>query len=153
MECNNRKTVQVDFDSFHSVFKKGILFKEAALLETMAKVDTVVLDKTGTLTMGKPEVIKEKIRLITTGVKYEKERENINNINYVKNDKKVKSSKFNLLQYISTRISIKYISKQKNKHRFHKRPERHIRGGCWRHYKNGNCVWIKPTIVNEKKVS
>jgi Cu+-exporting ATPase len=41
--------------------KKGILFKEAAQLETMAKVDTLVLDKTGTLTMGKPEVINEHI--------------------------------------------------------------------------------------------
>ena len=41
--------------------KKGILFKEAALLETMAKVDTLVLDKTGTVTVGKPEVVKEHI--------------------------------------------------------------------------------------------
>lgn len=41
--------------------KRGILFKEAALLETMAKVDVIVLDKTGTLTMAKPEVIKESI--------------------------------------------------------------------------------------------
>jgi len=41
--------------------KKGILFKEAAQLETMAKVDTLLVDKTGTLTVGKPEVIKENI--------------------------------------------------------------------------------------------
>ncbi len=41
--------------------KRGILFKEAAQLETMAKVDTLVLDKTGTLTVGKPEVVKEHI--------------------------------------------------------------------------------------------
>jgi P-type Cu+ transporter len=41
--------------------KRGILFKEAAQLETIAKVDTLVLDKTGTLTLGKPLVIKENI--------------------------------------------------------------------------------------------
>ncbi len=36
---------------------KGILFKEAAQLETMAKIDTLILDKTGTITIGKPEVV------------------------------------------------------------------------------------------------
>ena len=41
--------------------KKGILFKEAAQLETMAQTDVLVLDKTGTITVGKPEVIKETI--------------------------------------------------------------------------------------------
>ena len=41
--------------------KRGILFKEAAQLETMAKVDTLVVDKTGTLTLGKPEVVDENI--------------------------------------------------------------------------------------------
>ena len=39
--------------------RRGILFKEASQLETMAKIDTLVLDKTGTLTIGHPEVIKE----------------------------------------------------------------------------------------------
>jgi Cu+-exporting ATPase len=39
--------------------KKGVLFKEAAHLETMAKIDVLVLDKTGTITVGKPDVIKE----------------------------------------------------------------------------------------------
>jgi Cu+-exporting ATPase len=38
---------------------KGILFKEAAQLETMAKVDTLVVDKTGTMTIGKPSVVEE----------------------------------------------------------------------------------------------
>ena len=41
--------------------KRGVLFKEAAQLETMAEVDTLILDKTGTLTIGKPEVLKEHI--------------------------------------------------------------------------------------------
>ncbi|MCF7521155.1 heavy metal translocating P-type ATPase [Neisseria sp. ZJ106] len=34
----------------------GIWFKDAAAMETAARVDTVVLDKTGTLTEGKPKV-------------------------------------------------------------------------------------------------
>jgi Cu2+-exporting ATPase len=36
--------------------KRGVLFKNATALETAARIDTVVLDKTGTLTQGKPEV-------------------------------------------------------------------------------------------------
>ncbi len=36
----------------------GILIKDAEGLETMAKVDTVVVDKTGTLTEGKPKLAK-----------------------------------------------------------------------------------------------
>lgn len=40
---------------------RGILFKEAAGLETMATIDTLVLDKTGTITVGKPEVVEEHI--------------------------------------------------------------------------------------------
>ncbi|MDD1478579.1 MULTISPECIES: heavy metal translocating P-type ATPase [unclassified Arthrobacter] len=36
--------------------KRGILFKNATALETAARIDAVVMDKTGTLTQGKPEV-------------------------------------------------------------------------------------------------
>ncbi|MBI5106333.1 MAG: heavy metal translocating P-type ATPase [Solirubrobacterales bacterium] len=36
--------------------KRGILFKNAIALETSARIDTVVMDKTGTLTRGEPEV-------------------------------------------------------------------------------------------------
>ena len=37
--------------------KRGILFKEATFLETMAKSTILALDKTGTITEGKPSVI------------------------------------------------------------------------------------------------
>lgn len=36
--------------------KMGVLFKNAEALENLHRVDTVVLDKTGTLTMGRPSV-------------------------------------------------------------------------------------------------
>ena len=41
--------------------KRGILFKEATFLETMAKCDILAIDKTGTLTEGRPSVTKEKL--------------------------------------------------------------------------------------------
>ena len=41
--------------------KRGILFKEAVQLETMANIDVLVLDKTGTITKGKPAVVNENI--------------------------------------------------------------------------------------------
>ena len=42
--------------------RKGILFKEAAQLESMAKIDVLLVDKTGTLTVGKPEVTNETMK-------------------------------------------------------------------------------------------
>jgi len=41
--------------------KRGILFKEASFLETMAKSNVLLLDKTGTITEGKPSVVHSKI--------------------------------------------------------------------------------------------
>jgi len=35
---------------------QGVLFRDAAAIETLAQVDTLVLDKTGTLTQGKPSL-------------------------------------------------------------------------------------------------
>lgn len=37
--------------------KAGVLIKNAEMLELMEKVDTIVVDKTGTLTQGRPEVV------------------------------------------------------------------------------------------------
>lgn len=37
--------------------EKGILFKNAESIQKLSEIDTIVLDKTGTLTYGKPEVI------------------------------------------------------------------------------------------------
>jgi Cu2+-exporting ATPase len=36
--------------------RRGVLFKNASAIETSARIDTVVMDKTGTLTKGEPEV-------------------------------------------------------------------------------------------------
>ena len=36
----------------------GVLVRDAQALESMEKVDTLVVDKTGTLTEGKPRVVK-----------------------------------------------------------------------------------------------
>jgi Cu2+-exporting ATPase len=36
--------------------QRGVLFKNATALETSARIDTVVMDKTGTLTKGEPQV-------------------------------------------------------------------------------------------------
>lgn len=37
--------------------EKGVLIKNATSLETLSKIDTIILDKTGTLTEGKPKVL------------------------------------------------------------------------------------------------
>ena len=39
------------------LFKSGILLKSGDALEKLAGIDTVILDKTGTLTLGRPELI------------------------------------------------------------------------------------------------
>lgn len=41
--------------------KRGILFKEATFLETMAKSTVLALDKTGTITEGKPSVVQTQL--------------------------------------------------------------------------------------------
>jgi Cu2+-exporting ATPase len=61
--------------------RRGVLFKNASALETSARIDTVVLDKTGTLTKGEPEVTDllvdgfEKDRLIALAAAVERESE------------------------------------------------------------------------------
>lgn len=44
-----------------SALERGVIFKESRMLEKLAKIDTLLVDKTGTLTVGKPIVIKEEL--------------------------------------------------------------------------------------------
>jgi Cu2+-exporting ATPase len=61
--------------------QRGVLFKNATALETAARVDTVVMDKTGTLTKGEPEVTdvvvdgvtEDQLLKLTAGVERESE--------------------------------------------------------------------------------
>jgi P-type Cu+ transporter len=46
----------------------GVLFKNAEALELLRKVDTLVIDKTGTLTEGKPKLVSVKLAAGTTEV-------------------------------------------------------------------------------------
>ena len=43
-----------------TAYKKGVLFKETRHIETIAKTDVLLLDKTGTITYGKPDVVEFK---------------------------------------------------------------------------------------------
>ena len=45
----------------------GVLFRQGSALETLARIDTVIMDKTGTLTLGRPEMT-EFIALGAAGV-------------------------------------------------------------------------------------
>ena len=61
--------------------RRGVLFKNAMALETSAHIDTVVMDKTGTLTKGEPEVTDviasgiDEMRLLTLAAAVERESE------------------------------------------------------------------------------
>lgn len=81
---------------------------------------------------------------LRTGIKYKKEKDrSSNNSSY-----RERTKKFNFLQYVSTRIVVKYISNKEYKHRFHKSPIEHERSGHWRHYSSGKKIWINNTIIN-----
>lgn len=59
--------------------QNGVLIREAAALETLAKVDTLIVDKTGTLTEGRPSV--EAVEGIMDGVPKEKVLELVASLN------------------------------------------------------------------------
>ncbi|CAI6166151.1 MAG: putative copper-importing P-type ATPase A [uncultured Sulfurimonas sp.] len=87
--------------------KKGILFKESAQLETMAKATTLLVDKTGTLTLGKPDVIKEIIlhdfdkRLLLSLVKASKHPISQGLLHFLEKENKAEEVVFNSLNQVA----------------------------------------------------
>ncbi|HIC12438.1 MAG TPA: heavy metal translocating P-type ATPase [Sulfurimonas sp.] len=95
--------------------KKGILFKESAQLETMAKATTLVVDKTGTLTLGKPDVIEEIIlhdfdkRLLFSLVKASSHPISQGLVHFLKKDKEPEEVIFDSFNQVVARgISAEY---------------------------------------------
>ena len=87
------------------------------------------------------------IEQLRTGVKEEKQK-NFNPIN--NSDYKKSNNHFSILDTVDSFVRIKYISGLNGSHRFHKSPDEHEREGHWRHYSNGNKIWIPSTTVNKK---
>lgn len=153
---SNRKVVEYNFLGKNNLILSYFLISEKNITEQKLLNTLSFLFKNSNIKLSPRDMTeenKEKIRMITTGIKYEKEKQSVNNTNYQREQNRKKSNKFNFLQYLSTRITIKYLSKREYNHRFHKRPIEHIRGGHFRHYKNGNVVWIGDSIINEGLVS
>ncbi|CAI6148477.1 MAG: putative copper-importing P-type ATPase A [uncultured Sulfurimonas sp.] len=95
--------------------KKGILFKESAQLETMAKATTLVVDKTGTMTLGKPDVIEEIIlhdfdkRILFSLVKASNHPISQGLVHFLKKDKEPEEVIFDSFNQVVARgISAKY---------------------------------------------
>lgn len=76
--------------------KKGVLFKEATFLESMAKSSVLVLDKTGTITEGKPKVFKQ--------------------IEYIDYDKNILYSLLKSSNHPISKGVLKYINQKNNLH-------------------------------------
>jgi len=52
--CSRSRHADVDYGRTGRGAQLGVLIKNAEALEIMEKIDTLVIDKTGTLTEGKP---------------------------------------------------------------------------------------------------
>lgn len=154
----NPKDVYPEHDGFPYYFKdiNSIVISYYFLKEenmTLKKLHRLmsIFFKGGTIDIINPS---DRSSLLTeqmlTGIKYKKEKDrSSNNTSFGR----VKSKKFDFLQYVSSRIVVKYITNQDYKHRFHKQPVEHDRTGFWRCYKDGKRVWVRSTIVNLGRVS
>lgn len=48
----------------------GVLFRDAATIENLRKIDTLIIDKTGTLTEGRPHLIRSLLYLDMKKMKF-----------------------------------------------------------------------------------
>ena len=89
--------------------KKGILFKEATFLEVTAKSSVVVVDKTGTITEGKPKVIEfKKLKEFDLNLLYSLTLNSTHPISqaikkYLQKDKSIKEYQLNDIKNIEAR--------------------------------------------------
>ena len=68
--CISPSYTHCNYGSYRKSKQKGILVKDGESLEELAKVNDLILDKTGTLTCGEPEVSE----IISCNDKYSKKK-------------------------------------------------------------------------------
>ncbi len=146
------KNMRLYFGDIRSILLSYFIINEQNITKnTIVNITSYILRKSnvkGISSCNENQTIL--LNQIITGIKYEKTKDSVNTTD---TRAYIKSKKFNIINNLKQTIKIKYLSKQDFKHRFHKSPIEHERIGHYRHYKNGNKVWINKSIINIGKAS